>query len=69
MKAMTLPMPAEEAKARIDAFLALDPQAELTRMHVVRRLGDIDRARTPEHVAAYLEAAFGRDRPRDVSAA
>ena len=58
MKDMTLPMPAEEAKARIDAFLALDPNAELERMHIVRRLGDIDRARTPDHVVAYLEAAL-----------
>ncbi len=58
MRAMTLPMPAEEAKARIDAFLALDPNAELKRMHIVRRLGDVDRARTPDFVAAYIEAAL-----------
>ncbi len=58
MKAMILPMPADEAKARIDAFLALDPQAELTRMHIVRRPDDIDRARTPDHVAAYIDAAL-----------
>ena len=58
MKPMTLPIPAEEAKARIDAFLALDPQAELERMHVVRRPDDIDRARTPDFVAAYIEAAL-----------
>ncbi len=58
MRAMTLPMPADEAKARIDAFLALDSQAELTRMHIVRRPDDIDRARTPDHVAAYIDAAL-----------
>ncbi len=59
MKEMALPIGAEEAKARIDAFLARDPQAELSRMHIVRRAGDVDPARTPDFVAAYLEAAFG----------
>ena len=58
MKAATLPMPAEEARAQIDAFLALDPEAELKRMHIVRRPGDIDRARTPDFVVAYIEAAL-----------
>jgi hypothetical protein len=56
---MTLAIPADEAKARIDAFLARDPLAELTRMHVVRGAEDIDERRTPIHVAAYLRAAFG----------
>jgi len=66
MKEMTLPLPAEEAKARIDAFLALDPNAELTRMHIVRRPGDIDRERTPDFVVTYLERAFAqRDLPLD----
>jgi 8-oxo-dGTP pyrophosphatase MutT (NUDIX family) len=59
MKLMTLAIPAEEAKARIDAFLAREPLAELTRMHVVRGAEDIDEKRTPIHVAAYLRAAFG----------
>ncbi len=58
MKAMTLPLPAEEAKARIDAFLAGDPNSEFARMHIVRGLNDVDRARTPSFVVAYLEAAF-----------
>ena len=58
MKAMTLALPADKAKARIDAFLARDPNSELERMHVVRRSRDIDRARTPGFVIAYLEAAF-----------
>lgn len=60
MKDMTLAMGAEEAKARIDAFLALDPNAELERMHIVRRPDDIDRTRTPDHVLAYIEAALAR---------
>ncbi len=55
---MTLRLAAEDAKARIDAALARDPNAELTRMLIVRRPDDIDRARTPDFVVAYLEAAF-----------
>jgi len=58
MKEIALPIPAEVAKARIDAFLALDPNAELARMHVVRRPGDVDPARTPDLVAAYIRAKF-----------
>ena len=54
MKEMTLALLAEEAKARIDAFLALDPHAELSRMHIVRRPDDIDPERTPDFVAAYI---------------
>ena len=58
MKLMTLSLSADQAKARIDAFLALDPQSELARMHVVRRAGDIDEARTPAFVSAYLRLAL-----------
>jgi 8-oxo-dGTP pyrophosphatase MutT (NUDIX family) len=59
MKLMTLAIVADEAKARIEAFLARDPHAEFTRMHVVRRPDDIDETRTPAFVAAYLRRAFG----------
>lgn len=58
MKLMTLPVAAEEAKKRIDAFLALDPSPEFSRMHIVRGPRDIDEARTPAFVAAYLRSAF-----------
>jgi 8-oxo-dGTP pyrophosphatase MutT (NUDIX family) len=58
MKPMTLAVPADEAKARIEAFLRGDPHAELSRIHIVRRTEDIDEARTPPFVAAYLRAAF-----------
>jgi len=58
MKLMTLPVDAEAAKMRIDAFLALDPHAELSRMHIVRAPDDIDEERTPDFVAAYLRSAF-----------
>ncbi len=59
MKRMTLGVAADEAKARIDAFLARDPHTEFTRMHVVRSPDDIDGARMPPFVAAYLRQAFG----------
>jgi 8-oxo-dGTP pyrophosphatase MutT (NUDIX family) len=58
IKRMTLSLPADEVKARIDAFLARDPHAEFSRMHVVSKPGDLDRARTPPFVAAYLRAAW-----------
>ncbi len=58
MKLMTLSIVADEAKARIEAFLARDPHAELTRIHVVRSPDDIDEARTPAFVAAYLRQAL-----------
>ena len=58
MKLMTLAVPAESAKARIDAHLALDPHAEFSRMHIVRSPRDIDKSRVPVFVAAYLRAAF-----------
>ncbi len=58
MKLMTLPAAADEAKARIEAFLALDPHSEFSRMHVVRGPGDIDEERTPAFVAAYLRSIF-----------
>ena len=58
MKLMTLAVPADQAKARIDAFLARETLAEFARMHVVRTAEDIDEARTPAFVAAYLRAAF-----------
>lgn len=62
MKLMTLPLPAAQAKARIETFLARDPKAEFSRIHVVRGAADIDDARTPDFVAAYLRAAFDQRR-------
>lgn len=58
MKPMTLAVPADQAKARVEAFLARDPSPEFARMHVVRSAEDIDEARTPTFVAVYLRAAF-----------
>lgn len=58
IKLMTLAVPAERARARVQAFLARDLLAEFTRMQVIRSAEDIDEARTPIFVAAYLRAAF-----------
>jgi 8-oxo-dGTP pyrophosphatase MutT (NUDIX family) len=60
MKLMTLAVPAARAKARIDAYLARDPHAEFSRMHVVRSPSDIDDERVPVFVAAYLRDAFAQ---------
>ncbi len=58
MKTMALPLAAEAAKARIEAFLAQDPNAEFARIHIVRRPEDLDPKRTVAPVVAYLRAAF-----------
>jgi 8-oxo-dGTP pyrophosphatase MutT (NUDIX family) len=60
MKLMTLAVPAATVKARIDAYLARDPHAELSRMHIVRGPRDIDATRVPIFVAAYLRNAFAQ---------
>jgi hypothetical protein len=60
MKPMTLAVAAEEARARIDAFLARDTHAEFARMHVVGSVDDIDERRTPVFVTAFLTDAFAR---------
>ena len=60
MKLMTLAVPAARAKARIDAYLARDPHAEFSRMHIVRSPRDIDESRVPVFVAAYLRDAFAQ---------
>ena len=60
MKLMTLALPAARVKARIDAYLARDPHAEFSRMHIVRGPRDIDEARVPIFVAAYLREAFAQ---------
>jgi 8-oxo-dGTP pyrophosphatase MutT (NUDIX family) len=60
MKLMTLTVPAARAKARIDAFLARDPHAEFSRIHIVRDPRDIDEMQVPIFVAAYLRDAFAQ---------
>ena len=60
MKLITLPLPASRIKARIEAYLAQDPHAEFSRMHVIRGPHDIDESRVPVFVAAYLRHAFAQ---------
>ena len=60
MKLMTLSSPAAAVKAEIEAYLASDPHAELSRMHIVRGPRDIDDERVPIFVAAYLRNAFAQ---------
>ena len=60
MKIMRLDAPAEAAKQRIDAFLASDPDAELTTMHIVRDVGDIDEKRSPRFVVDFLRFALAQ---------
>ncbi len=60
MKIMRLAIPAEAAKARIEAFLARETQPELARIHVVRELADLDPARSLEFVRDFLRYAFAQ---------
>lgn len=60
MKVMRLSAPAEAIKARIDAFLADDPDAELARVHIVRGPEDINQTRSPPFVVDFLEYAFAQ---------
>jgi 8-oxo-dGTP pyrophosphatase MutT (NUDIX family) len=58
IKPMTLPLTADKARSRIEAFLAREARPELTRMYIVRRASDIDEARMPFFVSAYLRAVL-----------
>jgi 8-oxo-dGTP pyrophosphatase MutT (NUDIX family) len=58
LKITRLSEPAEAAKARVEAFLAADPHAELAAMRVVREPADLDRARAPGFIVDFLDFAF-----------
>ena len=58
LKVMRLSEPAEAAKARVEAFLAADPNAELAGMRVVRGPADFDRTRAPGFIVDFLDFAF-----------
>jgi 8-oxo-dGTP pyrophosphatase MutT (NUDIX family) len=60
IKVMRLAAPAEAIKARVDAFLAADPDAELATLHIVRAPEDIDEKRSPPFVVDFLRAAFAQ---------
>ena len=59
LKPMRLRVPAEAARARIEAWLAQDPQPEFSRIHVVRDPQDFTPA-MPEFVRAYMTYQFAR---------
>ena len=60
MKIMRLSDPAEAVKARVEAFLAVDPDAELAAMRIVRAPADVDRARAPGFIVDFLDFAFAQ---------
>ena len=63
MKIMRLAEPAETARARIEAFLAADPDAELSAIHVVRAPSDLDRRRAPDFMRDFFAFAFAHMSP------
>ena len=60
LKLMRLAEPAEAVKARIEAFLAADPEAELSGVRIIRGTADVDRARAPSFVVDFLDDAFAQ---------
>ena len=60
LKLTRLAEPAEAVKTRVEAFLAADPEAELSGMRIVRRPADIDRARAPSFIVDFLDDAFAQ---------
>jgi 8-oxo-dGTP pyrophosphatase MutT (NUDIX family) len=64
MKVMRVIESAEALQARIHAFLAGEKTPELSRMHIVRSVGDIDAARMPRFVTDFLQYAFDESRQR-----
>ena len=62
MKEMRLRIPAEEAAARIDSWLALDPHPEFARMHVIRKAADFTPA-IPDFVRSFMAHMFAAERP------
>ena len=59
MKRLRSPLSALDLQARIHANLAAQAEPELARMHVWRKRGDVDEARMPEFMRAYLEHVLG----------
>ena len=56
MKRCVLKAAAEAVLARVHAYLASEAEPELARMHLVRAGGDINAARLPRFMQAYLAA-------------
>lgn len=60
MKPVLLPARAEEIAARVEAFLASETHPELSRLHVVRGMADVDKLRVPEFARVYLAHEFAK---------
>jgi 8-oxo-dGTP pyrophosphatase MutT (NUDIX family) len=60
MKIMRLAMSAQDAKARIEAFLASEDKPELARVHIARGPDDLDPARALPFVKVFLRWAFAQ---------
>lgn len=58
MQERRLPLSADEACARADKFISLDPDPELARLHAARGAEDIDAARMPGFIQTFLRHAF-----------
>ncbi|WP_294540192.1 NUDIX hydrolase [uncultured Rhodoblastus sp.] len=58
MQLRFLGLPAAQACARAQEFIADDPQAELARLHAVRGAADIDAGRMPDFIQIFLRDAF-----------
>lgn len=60
---MRLALDADAAARTIHAALASQEDRELERMHVARRRADVDSARSPAFLIAYLDREWERDAP------
>jgi len=60
LKLMRFAEPAETVKARVEAFLADDPEAELSGVRIVRGPADVDRARAPGFIVDFLDYVFAQ---------
>lgn len=63
MKIMRLAEPAAAAKARIEAFLAADRDAELSAIHIVRAPADLAGRRAPDFMRDFFAFAFAHKSP------
>jgi 8-oxo-dGTP pyrophosphatase MutT (NUDIX family) len=60
MKIMQLAVPAAAAKARIEDFLAHQPEAELAAIHKIGKIDDLGLARMPQFVRDFLAYALAQ---------
>lgn len=61
MRAIRSLLPAEDLRARIEAFLAEDAEPELARMHIVRGPRDLDDSRIAPETRAYIARCFAAE--------